>query len=474
MPSLISSNINHPVEGLAFLCAFMGMPFSTFGNRWLGVVIGAVNLALMAGCFALAWQRGFLKVRLGVVVFGLYLFTLLSALLTTAARMDPNEAEFNQAKAWRYITMPTVGWALLTVTLVWLAANGRSWYRLAIAAVAIASFFCWGLNHASAWVDGTRGGAANGQIATTMLLNNVFDPDQARAIFPDAELVRAYSKVLRDNRKSIWSRGPDKWIGQDVRHLLPQNTPIAGQVTRVYPVPGGLELFGWADTNSLTDDHEMLFVDDNYRIAGFGRRPPAGMPADLGAWDTPTSLAFVGFVSIEKPVYELSVYVRTFHGKMVQPLAGKIRVPSFTDFGSRTDTPVLPGITWRPDATWTPAGYTHLSENGPAPPGVIYASWSGSDARTGEIHTDLFAAPSNHCLVLPVLDGGSGYGQSVEVRDGDTNQSLANLPILDGRAVWKRWQIPIPDATQNVTIVADDQGTGPYQWLAVATPEQCP
>jgi len=40
--------------------------------------------------------------------------------------------------------------------------------------------------------------------------------------------------------------------------------------------------------------------------------------------------------------------------------------------------------------------------------------------------------------------------------------------------VWERWRIPLPEETRKFSIVAEDRGAGPNQWVAVAAPEQCP
>jgi len=480
LPSPIKTNIRHPLQAAAFLCSYFSMPFGGYGLRTFGFKVGAANLLCMTACAVLAFRRGLLKSRLGIVVFGSYLFVLLSALLTTAGRMDLNDHLFAQAKAWRYVTMPTASWALLAIALVWIIASLCSRTGLSpdwslLAALGLAVCFFLGFRNDAAWVEGTRLDLANAQIAATMLRNGVFDPNQARTIFPDAEFVRVYSQVLREFRKSIYAPGQDKWIGGDLNSLpLFDKQRVYAKITRVVPVPGGLEIFGWADVNTLTDDHEILFVDASNVIAGFGRRPAAGLPESLGGWDTPNPLAFVGYVSLARPADKLSLYVRTYHGKDVQPVGQTITVPSFTQLETGTDSAPLPDISWIPDPNWTLNGYQPDPENGPAPPASrIYGSWSGAAAKTGTMHTAPFPAPASGCLVLPVLQGTASYGQSVQVRDADTSQIIADIPFLDGRTIWQRWRIPIPASAKNIAIFADDEGTGPNQWVAVAAPEQC-
>jgi hypothetical protein len=474
LPSLMKTNIRHPLQAAAFLCSYFSMPFGGYGPRTFGFKVGAANLIGMAACAWMAWRRGVLLSRLGLVVFGGYLFILLSALLTTGGRMDMNDYLFAQAKAWRYVTMPTASWTLLAIALVWMVATvwSRNWSWVAVVVVVAGCFFV-GFRRAGDWLETTRLTAANAQVTATMLRNGVFDSSQVRTIFPDAEFIRVNTQALQEFHKSVFAHGNDKWIGGNLLSLPLLDTPVEGKIVRVVPVPGGLEIMGWADISSLTDDHEILFVNGQNVIVGFGRRPGPGLPANLGAWDVPNPLGFVGYVSLARPMDQLSVYVRTFHGKRIQPLTGTIDLPAFTQLDSRTDSAPLAGISWTRDANWTLRGYDVDPENGPAPPNDIYASWSGSDVKTGQIHSSPFSTPANSCLVLPVLAGRAGYGQSVEVRDADSGQLIASIPFLDGRTIWRRWRIPIPPATKNVTVVADDEGTGPNEWVAVATPEQC-
>jgi len=357
LPSQISTNIRHPIKAFLFLCSSFSMPFGGYGPRSYGFRIGAANLFLMTVCLVFAWRHGLLRSRLGIVVFGTYLFTLLSALLTTAGRMDLNDHEFALAKAWRYVTMPTVSWALLVIALIWMAEKVRSQNWALLAALGFGIFFYLGFKKDADWVESTRLDTANAQITATMLRNGVFDPNQVRTTFPDAEFVRVTSLPLQKYRKSIYADGDDRWIDGDLLSLKVQGNPVAGKITRVLPVPGGIEIFGWADTKSLTMDHKILFVDDANRIAGFGRRPAAGLPADLSAWDTPNRLAFVGYVSLARPISRLTVWVRTYGGRLIQPMNQTIDVPAFTQLEDRLDTAPLPGITWVPDTNWTLRGY---------------------------------------------------------------------------------------------------------------------
>lgn len=473
LPSQMRSNLGHPIQAIQFLCSYIAMPFGGFLSPVFGVAVGAVNLVLMGGCFVFVWRRNLLTSRLGMVVFGSYFFALLSALLTTAGRMDLRESIYAEAKAWRYVTVPTVGWALLAIALVWVAGEMRSRNWAFAAALLMVGSFGYGFVRARHWIEETRLELQNAQITAIMLRNHVFAPKQVWTIFQAPEFVRSVAAEMRDNHKAVWAHGDDKWIGRDVASLYPVKLPVAGKITCVYPVPGNsIEIVGWADNQSLTDDHEVVFVNSAGKIAGFGSRPAAGWPLNIGTRDAPESREFVGFVAAVQPGERLSIYVRSLHGALVQPMDDHIEVPAFTPVAG--DTTPLQGIIWKPDGTWTVNGFGSRKDLDPLPNDLIYGSWSGSGYKTGVIHTDPFAAPAAHCLVLPVLHGTATYGQSVEVLDADTQQTIAQLPMLEGRAFWERWRIPVPASVRNLTIAAKDQGAGPDEWLAVASPEQCP
>jgi len=418
LPGMINTSI-------PFLCSYFSMPFGGFG-----FTAGAANVICMSACAVIAGRRGFLLSRLGIVVFGAYLFIFLGALLTTEAAP---------------VTLPTASWALLAIALVWTAATLSSPAGSMAVALSLSAGFFFGFHRAAGWVDATRLDLANAQITAIMLKNGLFDPSQVKTVCSNPETIRVLSRQLQQFHKSIFARGNDKWIGANLLSLPLLHKPVPGKITRVYPIPGGLEILGWADTDSLSDDHDILFVDGQNRIAGFGGRPAAGLPASLAAWDTPQALAFVGYVSLARPIGKLSAYVRTVHGQFVQPIAGQIQLP------------VLP-----PPALTAPQNSATLPEQS--------AAVASIPAR--------FLNPPDHCLVLPVLHGPDIYGQSVQVLDAGSGVVIAQIPFLPGRSTWERWRIPIPESTPSFSIVATEEGNARHQptkdqWTITAPPERC-
>lgn len=471
LPSLISRNIKHPEAGLGFLGSYMGMPFGTFFAPSFGVTVGLVNLALMSLCTLIAWRRGLFRYRLGMLVFGFYAFTALSAVLTTLGRMDPADPTFRLAKAWRYITVPMIGWALLSIAVLWILDAARSRALSLTAALILCSFFGYGFVKARRWVGESRQDFRNAQITAIMLQNGVFDPDQIGTDFPDPEFVRSVLKDMKQSHSFLYAPGEQQLPVANVRLMDPSTFPASGLVTHMFPVVGGVELVGWTDAGALTRDAAVLFVDANHHVIGFGKQPGAGVPAAVSSWDTPGAMAWVGFVPLQEPSRELTAYARSSNGRSFQPIEGAIQLPTFLAKISKSDAAPIE-VKWKMDKPWSVNGYPPSVAYGIAPKGPIYGSGRG-EAAAGTLQSNPFDTPADHCMVLPVLLGASAYRQSVRVLDADTKQTIANLPTVGVGSIWRWWQIPIPLTPQHLDIEASDQGIGPNHWMAVATPQRC-
>jgi hypothetical protein len=104
----------------------------------------------------------------------------------------------------------------------------------------------------------------------------------------------------------------------------------------------------------------------------------------------------------------------------------------------------------------------------------VYSSWSSSDKNTGRISSSNFSAPANACLILPNVNGPVATGLSAEILDADKNEVIATAPLQNGSRGWAFWRISIPASVKHLRVSAKDGGTNWGEWLAIATPRECP
>ena len=116
-----------------------------------------------------------------------------------------------------------------------------------------------------------------------------------------------------------------------------------------------------------------------------------------------------------------------------------------------------------------PPAVTEKSPNGQP----FWTSWDGGDQTTGRITSSAIAVPANHCLVLPALHGPSIDDLRIQILNAADSRPLETIPLKAGETGWKFWQIPLDPRVAQVRVVADDNGAGWGQWIAVASPSQC-
>jgi hypothetical protein len=110
---------------------------------------------------------------------------------------------------------------------------------------------------------------------------------------------------------------------------------------------------------------------------------------------------------------------------------------------------------------------------GERPQGAIRSTWNGSDANIAEITSNVFDAPQNDCLVLPVLSGPRTAGISYELEDADSGRAITSVPFLDDQIQWTYWRVQLDPAIKHLRIVARDQGQDWGEWVAAGTPAPC-
>lgn len=469
----LTNLVGHPVYLLGFLASYLSMPFGMFGRAQFGVWVGLANLLLCVALLAVAARTRLLASAPSIVLFGYFAFTLSTALLTAAGRMNPQDSTFTAAKASRYLTLPLVNWGALVVALVWI--SGRLRWKLAsprnIALLATV-LLLWTLPKLRRRLVGDDVFFARQQWATLCIENGLSDPEIARYIHPSLPFIKPLLVQLRDNHLSIFFKGYTGWLGEPVTSRLsgPFTPRTAGAVTRTLPIEGGVEVVGWADGSR---SQRLVLVNESGRIVGFGKRLLAGFPYELQSPETPSSLGWVGFINLSFDAKSFRTYLMDRRTGQIIPIGVPSDIPTARAVALKDAGPSIGGLDWQMDRSWTVSGVPRGLQFGANPPKLFYGSWSGTDWNTGQIISSNFGAPANSCIILPVLHGPSVSGLSVEIRDADTNGVLAVAPMQDTDVHWRFWRFSLPPAATHLRITAEDQGQDWGEWLAIGQPSHC-
>ena len=295
----LANLIRHPLYSLSFIGVYLSLPFGNMKSPMVGVYVGLANLVVAICLFAYAARERLLRTRQSVVLFGTYCFTLLTALITAAGRMDVTDTTFIAAKADRYVTVPLVNWGVLISLTLWLAARRR--WRIAPApalAFCFAVLLAIGFLNLHAWLRAGDENFADAQAAVLSIEDDLDVPELMKKDFPDPRLIRVGLSILRSDHLSIYYKGRTRWLGQPVSQYRPlASGSVSGAITKTVLLPGGLKVFGWADDGREVPRYRwIVLVNDAGQIAGFGERFPAGPVPNSSAPNTPRSLTWIGFV----------------------------------------------------------------------------------------------------------------------------------------------------------------------------------
>jgi hypothetical protein len=466
--------LTHPWYLLEFIGAYLSMPFGEIKATEFGVSVGLISLALTLAFAVAAAKHRLLASRVGVVLFGWYLFMLLTILLTAAGRMNLNDLTFSAAKANRYLTGPLVTWAVFILLSLWLSSRLRWRFARPYAiAFVIAVLLLAGLPKLRWWLHGSDEEHAKEQMEALAIELGIQDANVELGVFPDPPAVPFWSKDIREQHLSVFYKPRSKWLGEAASSFgRLQQSFIPGEITYTFPVLDGVEVAGWADESRLRRSPGwILLVDESGQIVGFGRKLPAGFPGAFENPRTPPALGWVGFVNLNYPTKSFSAYV--IDKGSLFPIQGSAAVPDVQVSTSEGAGPQIRGIRWQMDPNWTVGRLPANPFWGQGPPPPIYSSWSGADANTGRITSSTFDAPANACVMLPVLQGPKKSGLSADVVDADTAQVVASVPLQDTNHQWVFWRLRLPVSTKRLQIAAQDMGKDWGEWLAIGTPSQC-
>jgi hypothetical protein len=140
------------------------------------------------------------------------------------------------------------------------------------------------------------------------------------------------------------------------------------------------------------------------------------------------------------------------------------------DFMQLGDVLPIPDRSVTIEGSWTQNGY--FPPVGPPPvPGMVYGSWSGSDANVGRLRLKPVCSPWQLSIGIPLVTGPANAGLSVKVLNSKTGKVIAALDPPPVRVNWWSWNIALPlEPDSSIEIVAQDRGAGWGQWLAIGQP----
>ncbi len=469
----LSNLITHPIYTVGFVCSYLSMPLGALGQPLIAVASGAFNLISFLLLFWVAARKKLLVTTPGIVFFGSFFVILLTAVLTAAGRMNVSDPKFLAALAARYVSLPLVNWAVLLLVLFWISARSK-WELLSPSLIGILTFFCFlGLTSAlRPWLTGNGSFIADQQVAALSAENNLEDPELDGKLYADPGFITRMLPVLRRNQVAIYTGVPElSWLGKNARTLFAGcDEPQSGTISGVFPVFGGLEIVG--SMAHPASSPAVVFVDQIGRVIGFGDEIPAGIPAVVTQPPAKGSTPWVGFINLGYASTSFSTYSVLDHGKKACPMEPARPVPNARQIASAEAAAPVAGVTWT-GAGWRenamPPAVTEKSPNGQP----FWTSWDGGDQTTGRITSSAIAVPANHCLVLPALHGPSIDDLRIQILNAADSRPLETIPLKAGETGWKFWQIPLDPRVAQVRVVADDNGAGWGQWIAVASPSQC-
>jgi hypothetical protein len=446
------------------------MPFGGMKSPQFGVYLGLCNLILMFLFFGLAVRRKRMRTPVAALLFGSFGFLLVTILLTAAGRMDVRDTHYVAAKVARYLIPAMLNWAVFILTLFWTVSLSRvRVYLVPALATVLAVLLAISFLKLRWWLNGNTDPFVDAQIAEISIQNGVLDPRLLRALFPNPAFIADYLPLLKESRLSAFYASPGQWIGERSARLASSFRILTDEHTAaVYPVVSGLEVFG----RSLANYSQVLFVNSQGTIVGFGRQLPLGLSAQFLSSHKLGGKGWIGFIPARTAARNFEIYLRDPRNGEVARLAGNYEVPRLTLVKAEEEGSVISGASWESNSVTVPDDVGPVPIPGPPPRGQIVGTWRDSSI-TGEFRSSTFPAPTDRCLILPVLHGADSQLLSVKVVDGGTGREIATIPMQDNDLEWQFWRVPL-DGAKNLQIIAQDRGPGLREWLALATPARCP
>ncbi|HEX4748972.1 MAG TPA: hypothetical protein VH302_05470 [Bryobacteraceae bacterium] len=463
--------LRHPLQAIGFLAIYLSMPFGLDLNYAGALILGLLNVVIVIGLYFYARRKWAFLPPTFITLLCLYIFTLITALLTTMGRFDP-ASTYGDAAASRFWAVQLLGWSDLGLLYVYFAAKIPFLSRAPLVFFSVlALLVAFGTLKLHSKLGYEDDQFSKRQLAALGFENGLQDDGLTRRIFPDPALTYQLATYLKAHRLSIYSLPVTDWPGKPASALgSVASGRHPGAVTYMFPVENGLEVVGWAEPDRRGDDRIVL-LNENQTIVGFGGRLAAGFPVDLRNDNTPTSEAWVAFVNFKYSARTVSPYwVSRGH---LQPFGSAIPV----NLDMVSVAPQQHGkklqIDWQPDAAWKTFSELPQPQSGTSPEAPVVSTWKQNAHTMGQLTSVPFPNPPDNCIVIPVLHGPNTKGLSIQILNSDDGKVLASIPFQPFDIAWRYWRVSLDKSASHLHIVARDQGRDWGEWLAIGAPSDC-
>jgi hypothetical protein len=461
----------NPFHSITFATLYLGVVVSSLGVT-ANMLLGALGLvATIAGFWRLAsgGERNPARITLLAIIF----FVAGTAAMTGFGRSLMLGADMSLPT--RYFTPAAVFW--ISQIFYWqsVASQSSKRYQYTLGLAALAVFLGTGAvaAHFNGWSE-ARKRAHDVQYPSDALLSNVDDRSALLNLFWESQWFEDGVPFLRAHHLSLFATRDARLLGQriDDAYAITAPTDCRGAIDFIGPeapdvLPPGEATDGWAwnpADNRPVD--RILLTNRSGKIIGFA----------TGSWDRTDVANFMptgrteltgwrGFLRTDPDDTVAVAYAVLSRKKACRigeasvPYNYLARVP-MTEVGPAIDAPITA------DAAWTIDG--QHADAGPLPlPEPVHGSWSGSDAKTGEMTMGPFV-PTTKTLLLPIVTGPSTDGLTIAISDAATGAVLSTVRVPT-MTKWQVVELPIggDKAGRSIILKFSDQGRDWGEWFAV-------
>ena len=467
--------IQHPLNFIAYFLVYIGGLAGSSGVTAAGV-FGALGLSLTLFAATRMILRGEDNSARATLV-GVMIFIVLTAGVTAFGRVFFG---LDQALSSRYFTPVAVFWAAQVVYWSSFAPpTSRNWRASAIFVAVSLAVVTGAVRGQLALRSYASGHFRNLNLASDALLSRVDVNDAMRLVYPDPQVPKRLAPFLDDQHLSIFS-WPEARLGG--MRLSAAFSKIDDQAclgafdsAELSPESDAVAAIGWAwDRVRRTSVKRVVLVDSHDMIVGFAS----------GGWSRPDvrralpevrskRVGWSGFAKV--PGREPIRAYADLNDGSAACLVGDFVAPADDRIGAQpveADLSTLGAVIEAAGVLsggWTLNGQEPVA-GAPSVMGAVYGSWSGNDANQGETNIGPFTAPGG-AFALPIVTGPSTGGQSITVKDADTNEVYIHFRS-SVRTQWGALVLTVPPekASRRLLVVAADHGSNWGQWMAIGEP----